>query len=418
MVCPVQRAARWINDYETLIITSLHITTVFLTWHMVGPVLPRFALEFGVTVAEVGLLISAFTLARMFLNFPAGWLSERVGRRAVLLTGGALVGVASIGSGLVQGFPELVALRFLTGAGGALAVTVSSTIMADISTRANRARLMSFSEGLVSMGLFLGPAVGGLLADLVGLRVPFYLAGALALIATVWAAFRLPETRGWNVDIRAGSQPPAVGLVAGVRQVLINRDYAMISMFGFATFFTRFATSFLLLPVLAYALGMTPGQYGIMASCVALVQVPLLAVAGTLADRVGRKVIIVPSAILTGAAVIGYGLAPSIPWFLAAAAVFAVGMGIGGTAPAAYLADVAPSHLRGVSIGLYRTIGDFAGFVGPLVLGLVASASSPGQAVVANGIFVCIVALTFAVFARETVIPERRLGSPAAGTRA
>jgi MFS family permease len=384
---------------------------------MVGPVLPRFALEFGVTVAEVGLLISAFTLARMCLNFPAGSLSERIGRRGVLLAGGALVGLASIGSGLVQGFPELVALRFLTGAGGALAVTVSSTIMADISTRANRARLMSFSEGLVSTGLFLGPAVGGLIADMVGLRVPFYLAGALALIATVWAAVRLPETRGWNADVRGGNQPPTVGLIAGVRLVLADRNYAMISIFGFATFFTRFGTSFLLLPVLAYALGMTPGQYGIMASAVALVQIPLLAVAGTLADRVGRKVIIVPSAILTGLAIIGYGLAPSVPWFLAAAAVFAVGMGIGGTAPAAYLADVAPSHFRGVSIGLYRTIGDFAGFIGPLLLGIVASASSPGLAVVANGVLMCVVALVFAAFARETVIPERKIATAATGAR-
>jgi MFS family permease len=202
-----------------------------------------------------------------------------------------------------------------------------------------------------------------------------------------------------------------------VRQVLADRNYAMISIFGFATFFTRFGTSFLLLPVLAYALGMTPGQYGIMASGVALVQIPLLAVAGTLADRVGRKVIIVPSAILTGLAIIGYGLAPSVPWFLAAAAVFAVGMGIGGTAPAAYLADVVPSHLRGVSIGLYRTIGDFAGFIGPLLLGVVASASSPGLAVVANGVLMCVVALVFAAFARETVIPERKLPTAATGAR-
>src|SRR5687767_8780971 len=128
-IARMQRSFGWLKQYEALLIMSLHITTVFLTWHMVGPVLPRFALEFGVSIAEVGLLISAFTLARVLLNFPAGWLSERVGRRAVLIGGGALVGVASIGSGLVEGFPDLVVLRFLTGAGGALGVTVSSTIM-------------------------------------------------------------------------------------------------------------------------------------------------------------------------------------------------------------------------------------------------------------------------------------------------
>lgn len=409
----VCRLADWLQRYETLVITSLHITTVFLTWHMVGPVLPRFALEFGVSVAEVGMLISAFTLARVFLNFPAGTISERIGRRRVLLVGGALVGVASIGSGLVQGFPELVALRFLTGAGGALAVTTSSTIMADISTRANRARLMSFNEGVVSVGLFLGPGAGGLIADLIGIRVPFYVAGALALAATVWAAVRLPETRGWNEETRRSEHPPRRGLIAEVRQVVANRNYALITMLGFATFFTRFATLFLLLPVLAYALGMTPGQYGVMASFVALAQVPLLALAGVLADRFGRKVVIVPSSILTGAAIVGYGLAPSVPWFLAAAALFALGMGIGGTAPAAFLADISPSHLRGMSIGLYRTVGDVAGFIGPLALGLVADAATPGIAVVVNGALVCLVALIFAAFAQETARPVGPMRSPA-----
>jgi MFS transporter, DHA1 family, multidrug resistance protein len=413
----VQRPLQWIKSYEVLIITALHITTVFLTWHMVGPVLPRFALEFGVSVTEVGLLISAFTLARVFLNFPAGSLSERIGRRAVLIAGGTVVGFASIGSGLVQGFPELVALRFLTGAGGALAVTVSSTIMADISTRGNRARMMSFNEGIVSMGLFLGPGVGGLLADAVGLRVPFYVAGALALSATVWAAIRLPETRGWNADPRPASVGPRASLWAGVRQILVDRDYIMIAMVAFATFFTRFGTLFLLLPVLAYAMGMSPGQYGIMASCIALIQVPLLAVAGTLADRVGRKAVIVPSQFLTGAAIIGYGLAPSVPWFLVAAAFFALGMGIGGTAPSAYLADIAPSHLRGVSIGLYRTTGDIAGFFGPLLLGLVADHTGPGTAVSVNGLLVCAIAGVFAVFARETLVREPKLATPAPGAR-
>ncbi|WP_410969067.1 MFS transporter, partial [Salmonella sp. SAL4444] len=76
---------------------------------MVGPVLPQFALDFGVTVAEVSLLISAFTLARVLLNFPAGVLTERVGRRGVFIAGGLIAGLASIGSGLATDFSHLVA---------------------------------------------------------------------------------------------------------------------------------------------------------------------------------------------------------------------------------------------------------------------------------------------------------------------
>ena len=69
------RAWRQAKTHEPLIIVSSCVTMVFLNWHMVGPVLPQFALDFGVSIAEVSLLISAFTLARILLNFPAGALS-------------------------------------------------------------------------------------------------------------------------------------------------------------------------------------------------------------------------------------------------------------------------------------------------------------------------------------------------------
>src|SRR5437867_11996486 len=127
----LSRVWAWARRNEYLLVVSCLITTVFLNWHMVGPVLPRFALNFGVSVAEVSLLISAFTLARILLNFPSGALSERIGRRPVLIAGGAIAAAASIGSGLVSDFPQLVMLRFVTGAGGALAITTQVTIMAD-----------------------------------------------------------------------------------------------------------------------------------------------------------------------------------------------------------------------------------------------------------------------------------------------
>jgi len=107
----VSRVWAWARRNEYLLIVSCLITTVFLNWHMVGPVLPRFALNFGVSVAEVSLLISAFTLARILLNFPGGVLSERIGRRPVFIAGGIIAALASIGSGLVNDFGHLVILR-------------------------------------------------------------------------------------------------------------------------------------------------------------------------------------------------------------------------------------------------------------------------------------------------------------------
>jgi MFS transporter, DHA1 family, multidrug resistance protein len=405
----LSRAWSWARRNEYLLIVSCLITAVFLNWHMVGPVLPRFALDFGVSVAEVSLLISAFTLARILLNFPGGALTERIGRRPVLLVGGIVVAIASIGSGLVNDFGPLVLLRFLTGAGGALAVTTQVTIMADISTPRTRARLMSYSEGIVSFGLFLGPGIGGYLGDAVGLRIPFFVAAALTLAATTWAALRLPETRGWNAEpgresatngMAAARKP---GVLEGVSTVLADRNYLMITMVGVFVFFTRFASFFFMLPILAYGLGMTPGEYGLVASGIALLQLPMLALIGPLSDRFGRKALLVPTTMLTGLAVVGFGLAPSKPIFALVAAAYALASGISGPSGSTYLGDVAPPSFRGIAVGLYRTAGDVAGFIGPPMLGALAVAWSQGAAVVANGIGLCLVGVVFQVFARETM---------------
>jgi MFS transporter, DHA1 family, multidrug resistance protein len=402
------RVWSWCRQNEYLLISSFLITAVFLNWHMVGPVLPRFALNFGVSVAEVSLLISAFTLARILLNFPAGALSERIGRRPVFLAGGLIVAIASIGSGLVNDFGQLVALRFLTGAGGALAVTTQVTIMADISTRRNRARLMAYSEGIVSFGLFLGPGIGGFLGDAVGLRVPFFVAAGLTLLATFWALLRLPETRGWNTGVSPSSHPTAATqqptVLEGVKTVVADRNYLMICMVGVLVFLTRFASFFFMLPILAYSLGMTPGQYGLVASGIALLQLPMLPLIGPLADRYGRKTVIVPTTVLTGLAVIGFGLAPNAVVFVGVAALYALASGLSGPAGSTYLADVAPPDFRGIAVGLYRTAGDFAGFLGPTVLGALAVMWSQGTAVVVNGIGLCAVGLVFGIFAKETLV--------------
>lgn len=402
-------AWRLARQYEYLFITSLAVTSVFLNWHLVLAVLPRYALEFGVPYAAAGLLISVFTLARIFLNFPAGAVVDRIGRRRVLIAGCAITALASVGSGIAPDFSDLVVMRFLTGVGGAIAITAQMTIMADISTPQNRGRMMSVNAGVVQVGTSLGPAVGGIIASSAGLRVPFFVAAGLTFFVTLWALLRLPETQGWSGE-RAKDQATGPGFVSGLITIFSIPNYRMITLVAFASFFTRFGTLFLLLPLVAYSdhIGMSVGEYGLLASAVAGSQALLLPLSGTLADRWGRKAMIVPSVVLTGLALIAYGLAPSRPWFLLAAAFYAIAAGLNGPAPDAYLADVAPSNLRGISMGAYRTVGDVAGLIAPVALGFVAESSfGQGAALIGNGILVALVGLAFAFFAGETVVRTR-----------
>src|SRR5690606_32911699 len=145
------------------------------------PVLPLFADQFGVGTAMIGLTLSTFALARLILNVPLGVLADRYGRRMLLISGPPVTAVGMIGSGFSQAIVQLLAWRFVAGAGSAMYMTGAQIYLADISTPENRARFIGTNQGALLLGVSIGPGVGGLIAEFWGLRAPFYVVGLAAL---------------------------------------------------------------------------------------------------------------------------------------------------------------------------------------------------------------------------------------------
>ena len=92
--------------------------------------------------------MSAFALARLVLNLPSGVVADRIGRRPLLIVGPAITAVGMVGSGLAGSFPELLAWRFLTGMGSAMQMSGSQLYLADVSSSANRARMLGTNQVL------------------------------------------------------------------------------------------------------------------------------------------------------------------------------------------------------------------------------------------------------------------------------
>lgn len=130
-------------------------------------------------------------------------------------------------------------------------------------------------------------------------------------------------------------------------------------------------------------------------------------------DKLGRKALIVPSALVTGVALVLFALSGQVWMFIMAAVIHGFGTGILGPAPAAYAADIAPPGMRGITMGLYRTFGDAGFVIGPVALGGLADLVGFGPALTFNAIVLVSVAMLFAIFARETLRrPPIRSGQP------
>ncbi|MEZ4504161.1 MAG: MFS transporter [Dehalococcoidia bacterium] len=399
------------RQHERLVAISISTVLVMAGQGVIGPVLPLFAKEFGVGAAAVGLTLSMFALARLILNIPLGLLSDRYGRRILLVGGPIVTAVGMIGSGLSPNIEILLGWRFIAGAGSAMYMTGAMIYLTDISTPETRARFIGTNQGALLLGVSIGPGVGGLIAEFWGLRAPFYVVGVAALFAALYAQFRLPETRHLALaNERADRerrekehQAPTTG--RPWLTMIRSRDFAAVSLVTMAIFFTRTASRQTLVPLLSVErLDMSPGVLGAIFTAMSVVNMLLITPAAIGADRFGRKKVIVPSMLGTAGGLMLYAGADTYTMFVVASLALSSAMAIAGPAPAAYAADIAPVEARGLAMGLYRTTGDFGFVVGPPLLGALADATSFSVGLGVNAALAIFAGLFFLLFARETVV--------------
>lgn len=396
------------------------------------PILPAYASSFGVSVGAAGWVITSYGLARLFVNLPVGVLSERFGRRPLLLTGGVVLALGSLLCGLADRFLTLVLFRFIAGAGAATVITASHIVLADLSTHENRGRMMSMYQGFFLLGVSLGPLPGGLLAERFGLGAPFLAFAALALAGAIVAAVWIPETRGAKSRRMAAAQlgssaaardgsprgSPADPIMPeqafSLRTLLTSRGFLLASVINFSQFFTRTGAIFNLVPLLGtLQLALDSAQVGTALTIVAVCTGAMLYPAGYLADRFGRKVPLVASCFLSGLGMALFAVADNYTLYLLGAMVWGIGSGVSGTLPSAYAADLVPASAYGVTMGAFRTLAD-AGYVfGPILLGTIAERwGFAGSLWLCTGLFV-IGGAAFGLAAPETRVRK----PPARGMR-
>lgn len=397
------RLGGWIDrlrPHERVFAVSVSTALVMTGQGMAGPILPVFARRFGVSLAVVGSTVAAFGLARLLLNIPLGSFADRRGRRFLLVGGPLLLAVSMVGAGMAGGIVSLTVWRFVSGAGSAMYMTGALVYITDISTPANRGRLIGANQGALLFGQAIGPGLGGLIADQFGIRAPFFVIAGAGLLASVYSAFRIEESR-----------PPARAEITehgertekpGWRDVLGTRAFLAVALVNFSVFFTRSSSNNTLMPLKGVSVfGLSLGEMGLVLSVMAVVNLSLLPFAATISDRHGRIRAIVPSLLGVAAALSVIAVAADVSWFLVGAGILAVSTAVSGPAPAAFAADQAPEQMRGLSLGMFRTAGDIGLLVGPPLLGWIADVGGYGAAFGLNAAVTALAAVTFYAASRS-----------------
>jgi multidrug resistance protein len=365
---------------------------------VISPVLSLYAAAFGVGTTLIGTTLTAFGVARLLVNIPTGFLAERFGRRRLMCLGALVLCLGSVGAALADSFASLVAWRFVQGLGSGCYMTVAMAAAADLSTPANRGRVMALYQTAILVGAGAGPVFGGIIADAFGFRAPFWAFAAVTAVASIFALAGFAETLAERPRAPEGDGKPKRGL--GLAALLEHRAFAAVTLVTFGIFFTRTAAQWQLTPLIGDArFGLSLAAIGLALTAQSAANLAMLSVAGRVVDRFGPRRVITWSTYGLAASLVLVALAPT-PWlFFAAVVLVGVSVGVSNPASTAFAADTAPNGRFGPAMGVLRTVGD-AGFVlGPVLAGLAADLLPAGYTagMVLNAAVVALGALAFAL---------------------
>jgi len=161
---------------------------------LIIPIMPAYLDTFGVAGQALGFLIAMFAFSQFLFSPIAGDLSDKYGRKNLIIIGLVIFGLSQLVFGLATELWVLYLARFFSGLGSAFLVPPMMAFVADITTEEERGKGMGLLGAAMSLGFMIGPAIGGFLAE-VSLRFPFYIATIAALVSASISFFVLPNTK-------------------------------------------------------------------------------------------------------------------------------------------------------------------------------------------------------------------------------
>lgn len=179
----------------TLLMLVLMTGVAPISLYLLVPALPVLAATFGRDISVAQMTVSLYMVGIACSQIVMGPLSDKFGRRPVLLGGLGLMVAASVSCIFAETLPQLIAARFFQALGGASGMVVSRAIIRDLYSRDRISSMISLVIAVMMIAQMLSPLTGGLLETAFGWRAIFYLITAAALAITVIIAFALPETR-------------------------------------------------------------------------------------------------------------------------------------------------------------------------------------------------------------------------------
>jgi MFS transporter, DHA1 family, tetracycline resistance protein len=350
-----------------LAILFMAVLVDMMGFGIVIPVLPFYALEMGATAVEVTLLIASFSAMQMAATPVWGRVSDRHGRRPLLIAGLCASAVSYLIFGLANSLAILLLSRVAAGAAGGT-ISVAHAYVADTTKAEQRAHGMGMIGAAAGLGVMLGPAVGGFFSRF-GLSAPGYVAAGLCAANALAAVFLLPESR--PKERRTGERKGEAATLRGWARAMMRYPLALLLAVYFLGITSFAAMTSLLALYFERVFAIGAQEMGILFAVAGGVTVVVRGVAlGRLVGRYGEIATLRLGALALGSAFILVPTVPSFAWAIAIVPLYAFGAGTLFPSLATLTSFATDADSQGSILGGSQVVGGLGRVLGPLWAGV------------------------------------------------
>ena len=338
-----------------------------LGFGIILPLLPYYAESMGAGAITIGLLSAAYSLFQLFAAPILGELSDKIGRRPVLIF--SLIGttISFFLLGIANTILVLFISRIIDGISGGN-ISAAQAYIADITSKENRTQGMGVMMAAFSLGFIIGPALGGILSEY-GYGVPAYVAAVVSLIATLLTIFFLPE----SLDLKRVAVEPAkkIKKFFSLKDFYDALTHPNVGVVLTITFMVMFAFSLMQGTFALFSehtLHLTPKDIGYMFAFLGIIGVIVqLFLLKRITTWLSEKKAIVVAILCISLSLLLIAFSNSAFMLYLAISLLALGTSISNPVLSGTISKLTPENEQGNIMGTSQSVGSFARLIGPII---------------------------------------------------
>ena len=376
---------------------------------LIAPLLPEIQARTGAGDGAVGLALAAYAVPIALLSLPLGRVADVAGRRALLAAGLLLVAVGSVLIALSESLGVLLVARAVQGIGSAARWISALALVSDVAAPGKRGQALGTAIAATGVGSIAGPALGGVMADLVSFEAPFLIACGFALGLMAATLALLPrEAPRWE-----SAMPPLSSIARTIRSGAGAWAAAIILASSCVLGLIE-----LVAPLdLDARLGLSSSAIGLLFAGSIAVDALFAPFGGRGGDRGGRRRPAVAGLVATALSVVMLAILPGVAGTAIGLAVYGAGFSLSFAAATPWLDEAFDATERGLAYGMQSLLyaGGYA--VGPILGGLLLDLSGADLAYAVTAAVVAAGAVALSARGRPGLEAPRSSAHPEAGAR-